>query len=303
MYTMKRIMIFAMAVAALASCKHEQSELNFSDIQGSATIKGQVTYMNGVRKDGNSLIESATPAANVPVIAKIAYKEYSGAAEGTKIIEAITDSEGKYSIVVPCGQTAINVEVEPRGFTAPYFINTTGTTIIETKAFFQASPSTLSVVMGDELIENFDNLTSTSIDPIRSRNTIVNLKGDVSWTRPADHKDGSGKTEVTEAVEVVVSLYNSNTQETIAETVTCSGGKYNVSIKIFDSWDVSDVIYTVIANAKVTSYKKSDESTVNGYLNETQVGGTSSFTLTSVATMQGMQQTLKEVVMTFIPVV
>lgn len=315
MYKMKRVMILAMAaVAALASCsKEEQSELNFSDIQGTATIKGQVTYMNGYRKDGNTLIESSTPAANIPVIAKVMYKEYSDKAEGTKILESITDGNGKYSISIPCGQKPISVEVEPRSFTAPYFLNPSGTTIIETKAFFVATPITESVVMGDEKVDNFDNLTYKSLDPITSRNTTANVKGEIFWNRPADHKDGADpKAEITEAVTVVITLINTTTNETISETVTASNAKYNASFKIFDGWEINDVYYAITVLAKTTSYKDGSNADITGYLDEITVDSKLEnpmdpksnllpLPLTSVATMEGAQQKLEDVVMTFIP--
>ena len=303
MYKMKRVMILAMAaVAALASCsKEEQSELNFSDIQGTATISGQVTYNDGHRKDGENYVSSAKPAANVPVIAKIEYTNYSGttSAQGIKIVEATTDADGKYSLTVPCGQKPVKVEVQPRGFTAPYYI-LAGTTVSETKAYFEDNAKTINVVMGDKITENFFNVAKQSEEPIVSRNINLNIKGELLYNRPADHVDYSSSTtqKADPGIKMILTLVNTTTSEEMVYNLTTgSNGSIAATVKIFDSWKLGDIKATLKVLPYVTDYTKNDNSTVNGYYKIDDI----SITLDETATLEGIGQNIGKNYMDFLP--
>lgn len=308
MYKMKRVMILAMAaVAALASCsKEEQSELNFSDIQGTATISGQVTYNDGHRKDGENYVSSAKPAANVPVIAKIDYTNYSGttSAQGIKIVEATTDAEGKYSLTVPCGQKPVKVEVQPRGFTAPYYI-LAGTTVSETKAYFEDNAKTINVVMGDKITENFFNVAKKSEEPIVSRNINLYIKGDLIYNRKADHKDYDASNSETHTqnadagIKMILTLVNTNTNEELVYNLTTgSNGSIAANVKIFDSWKLGDINATLKVLPYVTYYdKKGDNSRVNGYYKIDDI----SITLDETATLDGIGLNIGKKAMDFQP--
>lgn len=297
---MKRVMILAMAaVAALASCsKEEQSELNFSDIQGTATISGQVTYNDGHRKDGEGFVSSTKPAANIPVIAKVDYDQYSGAAVGTKIIEATTDAEGKYTLTIPCGQKAVNVNVQPRGFTASYYI-LSGSNTSETKAFFEDAEKTVSVVMGDTKVENFFNVTKKSEEPVISRNFDIFIKGDLIFNREKDHKEYSSSTtqDADAGVKMILTLTNDVTgEELVYNLATGSNGTISLNAKLFDSWKLNDVKGKLEVLPYVTSYKNGSDETINGYYG---MATPHEFSLTAAATINGVGQNIGKPSMNF----
>ncbi|MBR7068004.1 MAG: hypothetical protein IKI28_06775 [Bacteroidales bacterium] len=299
---MKRVMIFAMALAALASCSKEQSELNFSGIEGKATITGQVTYNDGHRKDGDGFVSSTKPAANIPVIAKVDYDQYSGAAVGTKIIEATTDAEGKYTLTIPCGQKAVNVKVQPRGFTAPYYI-LSGSNTSETKAFFEDAEKTVSVVMGDTKVQNFFDVTRKSEEPVISRNIDIFIKGDLIFKRPADHKDYNPletdtHTQAADAgVKMILTLTNTdNGEELVYNLATGSNGAISLNAKLFDSWKLTDVEGKLEVLPYVTSYTNKDPKTVNGYY---EIAAPIKITLTPAAAIQGVGQNIGKLNMAF----
>lgn len=295
---MKRVMIFAMALAALASCSKEQSELNFSGIEGKATITGQVTYNDGHRKDGEGFVSSTKPAANIPVIAKVDYDQYSGAAVGTKIIEATTDAEGKYTLTIPCGQKAVNVSVQPRGFTAPYYI-LLGSNTSETKAFFEDVEKTVSVVMGDTKVENFFNVTKKSEEPVISRNIDIFIKGDLIFNRQPDHKEyGSSTTQDADAgVKMILTLTNTdNGEELVYNLATGSNGTISLNAKLFDSWKLNKVEGKLEVLPYVTTYRNASDETINGYY---EMASPHAFTLTSAATINGVGQNIGKPAMSF----
>lgn len=289
-------MIFAMALAALTSCKKEQSELNFSDIQGTATISGQVTYNDGHRKDkdGEGYVSSAKPAASIPVIAKVDYSQYSGSAVGIKVIEATTDADGKYNLTIPCGQKPVTVEVQPRGFTAPYYI-LSGSILSETKAFYEDPAKSVSVVMGDTKTENFFDVTNQDVEPVISRNIDIFIKGDLIFNRQADHKDYNPSepdthTQAADAgVKMILTLTNTDTgEELVYNLATGSNGTISLNAKLFDSWKLTDVKGKLEVLPYVTSYTNKDPKTVNGYYEIASVN----FSLTSAAAIQGVGQNI-----------
>lgn len=274
-------MILAMAaVAALASCsKEEQSELNFSDIQGTATIKGQVTYNNGYRTDNGSIVSSDQPAANVPVIAKVDYKNYSTKAEGTKIIEAVTDANGNYSLTIPCGQKPVNVKVQPRGFTAPYSMLLDGGKTMEVKAYFEDPETSVDVVMGDNKTENFFNVTKQSTENVTTRTNQIKFYGKIRHIWPADHKTDANKDESkSSTIKVVITntatLPNGNADEREVVATVSASGEYTLMVAIFDDWNVEKLQYTITAEGFLYTYTDNTDKENSGYYNTMKVDKT-----------------------------
>lgn len=283
-------MIFAMALAALASCsENEQSELNFSDIQGTATIKGQVTYNNGFRTDNGAIVSSDVPAANIPVIAKVDYDNFSSKAEGTKIIEVTTDAEGKYSITIPCGQKPVAVKVQPRVFTAPYFMLITDANgqpkTIEVKAIYEPAEQSKSVVMGDNQTANFLNQAHKNKENVTSRTIQVKFEGKVEHEYPSDRKTDAGEVvKLEKSTTVKVRVYcdekdgEGNLKDTreVVGNGTVSSGNYNLQLSMFDDWDISKLKADITIGGFTYSYTKvvgGNEEDVSGYYEELKKDG------------------------------
>ena len=69
---MKKVLFFvAMAIAALTSCQHEQSQLDFADVEGKAVVQGYVYIDKGYIQDGNNYVVKSLPAEGCEVLVKV----------------------------------------------------------------------------------------------------------------------------------------------------------------------------------------------------------------------------------------
>ncbi len=118
---MKKFLLAALAVLVLVGCRHEQSELNFAQIKGKASVTGRVFYEATSASTGK-FDSKLVPAAGVDVVLEVANAAYTAGAEGNKKYVATTDSAGNYLIEgIPVGQRDIepsNVTLRIRPFLA-----------------------------------------------------------------------------------------------------------------------------------------------------------------------------------------
>ncbi len=251
---MKKILFATVAALALIGCQ-KQSELNFSDIKTSATVKGKVTYEVGYKVDGSQYIYEMLPAADVEVVAKIKYSEYSDGAQGVKQIVAKTDAEGNYELAIPVGQKAINVEVEPRGFEGEYLgnLNESGS-VLPTKAYFKASAQNASVLAGEVKVLNNFEMRKDVADPIVTRNMQVKVAGKVkvqAEEATLDTKDEINGAKVGSAAancKVKITFENINSSDKIIyNDVVVKEGEYSLTADIFDVWLLDETIVKVEA--------------------------------------------------------
>ena len=125
---MKQKLFGAAAMVAFilfaASCNEQkQSEFNFDSVTQEVTVSAKVTYDAGVKIDPNNpksyIIANAEPAQFKKVFISVPYTEYSaGAAAGSKIFEAVTDSAGMFTISIPTKSTGIEGTLRLEEFTA-----------------------------------------------------------------------------------------------------------------------------------------------------------------------------------------
>ncbi len=251
---MKKILFATVAALALIGCQ-KQSELNFSDIKTSATIKGKVTYEVGYKVDGSQYIYEMLPAAEVEVVAKINYSEYSDGAKGVKQIVAKTDAEGNYDLAIPVGQKAINVDVEPRGFEGEYLgnLNESGS-VLPTMAYFKASAQSASVLAGEiKVLDNFEMLKEVA-DPITTRNMQINVAGKVkvqaeeSVLDKSDEIAGAKAGTAAANCKVKITFENSKfTDKIIYNDIVVKDGEYSLSADLFDVWLLDETTIKVEA--------------------------------------------------------
>lgn len=114
-----RVATLLAVCGATFACTPEQSKLTVDDLGQKATIVGKVTYNRGI-KWNSGVIETYSdwqPAANVTLVVRIPYSAIgSSLANGNYEIETKTGSDGKYSVDVPLGVSAISVTVTARPF-------------------------------------------------------------------------------------------------------------------------------------------------------------------------------------------
>ena len=125
---MKQKLFGAAAMVAFilfaASCNEQkQSEFNFDSVTQEVTVSAKVTYDAGVKIDPNNpksyIIANAEPAQFKKVFISVPYTEYSaGAAAGSKIFEAVTDSAGMFTISIPTKSTGVEATLRLEEFTA-----------------------------------------------------------------------------------------------------------------------------------------------------------------------------------------
>ncbi|HCS87093.1 MAG TPA: hypothetical protein DIW30_01250 [Bacteroidales bacterium] len=256
---MKKILFVAAAALALIGCQ-KQSELNFSDISTSATVKGKVTYEIGYKVDGSQYVKQMVPATDIEVVAKINYSEYSEGAVGVKQITAKTDAEGNYTLVIPVGQKAISLTVEPRGFESEYMgeLNASNE-VIPTTAYFRGTEQGLSVMAGDvKVLADFEMLPDM-VASIETRNLEVKIAGKVKTEAEIpilDTKDEiigakAGNSVANCKVRITFSNLRSNA-EIVYNDVTVTDGEYTLTANLYDVWNLDETYVQVESQPYLT---------------------------------------------------
>ncbi len=251
---MKKILFAALAAFALVSCQQEQSELNFSDIQGSATIKGKVLYAPGyqVNQSTGLYLTESIPASGIEVVAEVAYSAYDSEAQGAKQYIATTNESGEFEIQVPVGQTAITAQVRPRGFEAEFTgILDVNNKVLSTTAFFEATSVPVSLNSGDLKVLQPITMTASSKKDITSRNLKINIKGEVlaECEKLEMVSYGWDLVRTTKGInsKLLISVTNTTDNNVIyyLNEKTNASGQYAVTLNIYDDWKLADTQVTV----------------------------------------------------------
>lgn len=100
----KTLLLATMAIFALVGCeKQAQSELDLADVKQTATITGEVVaYQDKANFDTN-----VRKMDGIRIYFEVAASQFVTGATGNQQFEAITDSEGNFTITVPTGAKAI----------------------------------------------------------------------------------------------------------------------------------------------------------------------------------------------------
>ncbi len=257
---MKKILFATVAAIALIGCQ-KQSELNFSDITTSATVKGKVTYEVGYKVEGTQYVSQLLPAADVEVVAKIDYSEYSNGAVGTKQVVAKTDASGNYQLVIPVGQKAINFTVEPRAFEGAYAgILNESAEVLPTTAFFKAKEQSVSVLAGEVKVLSDFEMKPDVVAPIDSRNMQIKVTGKVkvqveeATTNSAKDITGAKQGTADANCKVRITFSNMNDDnKVIYNEVSVKEGVYTLTADIYDVWQLDETEILVEALPYVTA--------------------------------------------------
>ena len=142
------LIIAALALAAFTGSQKEQSEFNIENLQGTCTLKGQVTYDKGVTAD-DLVTHLDAKASEVTVVLSIDYSAYGSTASGKKYYTTTTDEEGNYSFTVSVGPNPINagnVEIAVVPFEKTYgFINDESDYVREQRLYTEYSPASATL--------------------------------------------------------------------------------------------------------------------------------------------------------------
>lgn len=119
--------VFCAGLILFSSCKKEpeQSELNFENIEGKASISGRILYNAGCGwMDDAIVFDVLLPAVEQTVMVQVSTSDYVSSADpmGKETFTAVTDSDGRYTIEIPVGSRLIDATVSVVPFrAAKYF--------------------------------------------------------------------------------------------------------------------------------------------------------------------------------------
>ncbi len=256
----------ALAAVALTACgEKEQSELNLSDLGGTATIQGVVTYDSGAATISGATISSNLQAAEgVTVMVKLAYSEITSGSNGDVVYTGVTNSAGEYSIeadIKAIGSVDVTVEIAP--FYKDYNVLSNGNIVTVEDAYFEGTTETKSLSADmPAYIVNIEASTQDGIDAsamttdvlfgvnasmyVESYNNEALMIASAISSKLADYDGGVIK----------VTFSNSQDGRSISYQITTdSDGYAELSTKVYDSWDLNDV---TVSYELVPEFKSND---------------------------------------------
>lgn len=262
---MKKVLFFvAMAIAALTSCQHEQSQLDFADVEGKAVVQGYVYIDKGYIQDGNNYVVKSLPAEGCEVLVKVPYDKYdANATSGDKFFEGVCDANGFYSIEVPVGQTAITgVGVYTRPIVDKYFDLVNGT-IVEKDASYGEAFASVELERGKTYTATNIYIQKDVESPILTRNQTIAINGVVQEEYEEEQNDYGtfsairGKRNVSSKVNLVLTFTNSDypNEKIVYNINTDYSGKYQVSANLYDVWNIADTHVKVETKPYLASVK------------------------------------------------
>ena len=258
---MKKFLLCASLLGLLfTSCEKKESELNLEDIQGKAVIEGTLSYNQGKRLVNGVVVECQSPLSNATVVVSVPYSEYQENSQGEKKYEAVTDSEGKYSIEIPVGLKTMTVTVGAKSFKDTYYTyDILDGKNKEVSALYEAVTASVEVKAGDikweDVIMKADQATNFD------RTTKVSVKGTIYVEAEVPVLSDAGTTlrvnkgsEVAGNVSAIVKFYVQGSDESISYIVkTNAQGEYSVKAELLDKWNLSDVKVSVTSKPYIGS--------------------------------------------------
>lgn len=233
----------------LASCEKNESYLDLEKINGSATIQGVVTYNQGERLEGSSVVMFQQPLANAEVVVSVNYSEYEDGSEGIKKYTTTTDANGKFSIDIPVGLKTINAKVGVKSFMAEYY--SYDLVIGETKvnAIYEASREEEVSLTSNDLKWVAIQMNARQDNTSTDKSIKVSVAGKVSaYYEKAERNDDDEvenievDTKAAENVQVIVRFKNASTNEELMYLVTTNtSGEYTVAANLFTRWNLNNV--------------------------------------------------------------
>lgn len=245
---MKKFLLCASLLGLLfTSCEKKESELNLEDIQGKAVIEGTLSYNQGKRLANGVVVECQSPLSNATVVVSVPYSEYQASSQGEKKYEAVTDSEGKYSIEIPVGLKEMTVTVGAKSFKDTYYTYDILDGEKEVNALYEAVPASVQVKAGDikwedvimkaDQATNFDRTTKVSVKGTIYKEAEIPVYSDAGVMQRVN----KGQKEA-ESVNAIVKFYVQGSDESISYIVkTNAQGEYSVKAELLDKWNLSDV--------------------------------------------------------------
>ncbi len=217
-----------------------------SECVAEGTLKGKLTYDAGtVNKADGTKEEGNVAAAGVNVVANV---EYAAAGVTRKFI-AKTDANGEYVFSIPVEENGCAVEVNIEQFKGTYteFKNNQWVTV---DAYYSMMTSQSAAVKGGEISvldiaadkrEIINEATKTQVS-FKVKGKLLQEIEKAQYDSKGEKRIGTELGTKASAYAFTVDVYNSATDEHIiyAGNKANEKGEYEVEVKLYDTWDVTN---------------------------------------------------------------
>lgn len=155
----KMFIAAAMVAIVATSCSEEQTTLTLEDIPGKAVISGYLTSDAGMEYVNNNRQKKVVAASNQKVLIEVNNATLVAGSKGYTTYEVTTDSQGKFSQIVPV-TSETQVIITPAPFDSKsYYIepDLIDPTMFLTKtrnAIFECQPKTVTLNPGQSVIKD-----------------------------------------------------------------------------------------------------------------------------------------------------
>lgn len=252
-----------------------------TDNQGSATVKGKVTYNAGVvEKDGAK--EDGNVAAPAGVKVTIAAK-FADGNERTFVTQTIADGSYEIAIPVAVGQTALAATLSLAQFEGTFTELFNNAYLTKKAIYGLTTPIAIALNDGQQTVQDVVADKISTEDPT-TKNLKIKVKGEIkveaevlTYSDNDADKDDAGNYSKLTGVKVGEKAYTPAInngkfnlefrhvdatdptkvlQKVIYEVTVGNNGKYEGEFAVYDAWKLEDIrIVAVIDEFKVENFK------------------------------------------------
>lgn len=251
---MKKVFLFSAIVSlVLMGCK-EQTKFDFEDITTKSNLSGYIYYDAGYHSEKGIYIQTTVPASDKDLVVKVPYSSYSAGAQGFKMYNIKTNSEGQYSLDIPvAAKDCQGIVIDVLPFVAPYSSLNSQNKLQEVDAFYEGQVTDISVSLNKPTV-----VPVYTIDPDKSRlpkdqtrAQKVTIKGQVkaAYEKKTENEGQysvSKEYKILPEAQIKATVKNNNDARTlIFNTTTNSDGQYTLDLDLYNSWNLGTENVTV----------------------------------------------------------
>ena len=224
-------------------------------VDDKAVVKGYVFINKGYVKDGSSYVVKNLPAEKTEVLVTVNNVTFVG----------MTNNSGFYTFEIPVGKTAEVAKVATRPTMGTYF-DLVNDKIVEKEVTYNEASQTATLERGKDVLVADLVIVKGTETQILTRNQSITLKGEVKERYEKkeyiDKDDTSigyyaigDKRPAMSSVKFEVTFTNSAyPSEKIMYNISSDAeGKYELTAKLYDTWDIAQTRVTVEAKSYLSS--------------------------------------------------
>lgn len=291
---MKKVFLFSAIVSlVLMGCK-EQTKFDFEDITTKSNLSGYIYYDAGYHSEKGIYIQTTVPASDKDLVVKVPYSSYSAGAQGFKMYNIKTNSEGQYSLDIPvAAKDCQGIVIDVLPFVAPYSSLNSQNKLQEVDAFYVGQVTDISVSLNKPTVVPVYTVKrdESRLPQDQTRAQKVTVKGQVKAAYEKKMEDKISKEYKNyEKAQIKATVTNSNdSRRLIFNTTTDSEGQYTLDLDLYNSWKLGtdNVIVSIEVLPLVTDithyYQRKDDGVWNDEYRSQSVHGYYPTTTTSLS--------------------